>query len=205
MQSVGDDLISVSVADPAAAQALAAGLRDTGLWIEAVAGIDSVVVRFDNAALSRHAAREQLAESMATDFKRAEKSNTLVEIPVMYGGEGGPDLSAVCETLGLTQQEFIALHSGEYTVDMLGFIPGFAYIGGLDARLEIDRLPQPRQFVPAGSVGIAGGRTGLYALPGPGGWPLIGRTSCTLFDAQSDQPFVLDAGMRVLFTAVDTL
>jgi KipI family sensor histidine kinase inhibitor len=88
---------------------------------------------------------------------------------------------------------------------MLGFIPGFAYIGGLDARLEIDRLPQPRQFVPAGSVGIAGGRTGLYALPGPGGWPLIGRTSCTLFDAQSDQPFVLDAGMRVLFTAVDTL
>jgi len=75
----------------------------------------------------------------------------------------------------------------------------------LDARLEIDRLPQPRQFVPAGSVGIAGGRTGLYALPGPGGWPLIGRTSCPLFDAQSDQPFVLDAGMRVLFTAVDTL
>jgi allophanate hydrolase len=195
----------VAVADPAAAQALAAGLRASGLWIEAVAGIDSVVVRFDIAVLSQDAAREQLAGLMATDFERAEKSSTLVEIPIVYGGEGGPDLPAVCETLGLTQQEFITLHSGEYTVDMLGFIPGFAYIGGLDARLEIDRLPQPRQFVPAGSVGIAGGRTGLYALPGPGGWPLIGRTSCTLFDAQSDQPFVLDAGMRVLFTAVDTL
>lgn len=205
MRSVGDDLISVAVADPAAAQALAAGLRASGLWIEAVAGIDSVVVRFDIATLSQDAAREQLAGLMATDFERAEKSSTLVEIPIVYGGEGGPDLPAVCETLGLTQQEFITLHSGEYTVDMLGFIPGFAYIGGLDARLEIDRLPQPRQFVPAGSVGIAGGRTGLYALPGPGGWPLIGRTSCTLFDAQSDQPFVLDAGMRVLFTAVDTL
>lgn len=205
MRSVGDDLISVAVADPAAAQALAAGLRASGLWIEAVAGIDSVVVRFDIAVLSQDAAREQLAGLMATDFERAEKSSTLVEIPIVYGGEGGPDLPAVCETLGLTQQEFITLHSGEYTVDMLGFIPGFAYIGGLDARLEIDRLPQPRQFVPAGSVGIAGGRTGLYALPGPGGWPLIGRTSCTLFDAQSDQPFVLDAGMRVLFTAVDTL
>ena len=205
MRSVGDDLISVAVADPAAAQALAAGLRASGLWIEAVAGIDSVVVRFDIATLSQDAAREQLAGLMATDFKRAEKSRTLVEIPIVYGGEGGPDLPAVCETLGVTQQEFITLHSGEYTVDMLGFIPGFAYIGGLDARLEIDRLPQPRQFVPAGSVGIAGGRTGLYALPGPGGWPLIGRTSCTLFDAQSDQPFVLDAGMRVLFTAVDTL
>lgn len=205
MRSVGDDLISVAVADPAAAQALAAGLRASGLWIEAVAGIDSVVVRFDIAVLSQDAAREQLAGLMATDFERAERSSTLVEIPIVYGGEGGPDLPAVCETLGLTQQEFITLHSGEYTVDMLGFIPGFAYIGGLDARLEIDRLPQPRQFVPAGSVGIAGGRTGLYALPGPGGWPLIGRTSCTLFDAQSDQPFVLDAGMRVLFTAVDTL
>jgi allophanate hydrolase len=195
----------VAVADPAAAQALAAGLRASGLWIEAVAGIDSVVVRFDIATLSQDAAREQLAGLMATDFERAERSSTLVEIPIVYGGEGGPDLPAVCETLGLTQQEFMTLHSGEYTVDMLGFIPGFAYIGGLDARLEIDRLPQPRQFVPAGSVGIAGGRTGLYALPGPGGWPLIGRTSCTLFDAQSDQPFVLDAGMRVLFTAVDTL
>lgn len=205
MRSVGDDLISVAVADPAAAQALAAGLRASGLWIEAVAGIDSVVVRFDIATLSQDAAREQLAGLMATDFERAEKSSTLVEIPIVYGGEGGPDLPAVCETLGLTQQEFITLHSGEYTVDMLGFIPGFAYIGGLDARLEIDRLPQPRQFVPAGSVGIAGGRTGLYALPGPGGWPLIGRTSCTLFDAQSDQPFVLDAGTRVRFTAVDTL
>ena len=205
MRSVGDDLISVAVADPAAAQALAAGLRASGLWIEAVAGIDSVVVRFDIAVLSQDAAREQLAGLMATDFERAEKSSTLVEIPIVYGGEGGPDLPAVCETLGLTQQEFITLHSGEYTVDMLGFIPGFAYIGGLDARLEIDRLPQPRQFVPAGSVGIAGGRTGLYALPGPGGWPLIGRTSCTLFDAQSDQPFVLDAGTRVRFTAVDTL
>ena len=205
MRSVGDDLISVAVADPAAAQALAAGLRASGLWIEAVAGIDSVVVRFDIGVLSQDAAREQLAGLMATDFERAEKSSTLVEIPIVYGGEGGPDLPAVCETLGLTQQEFITLHSGEYTVDMLGFIPGFAYIGGLDARLEIDRLPQPRQFVPAGSVGIAGGRTGLYALPGPGGWPLIGRTSCTLFDAQSDQPFVLDAGTRVRFTAVDTL
>jgi KipI family sensor histidine kinase inhibitor len=131
VRSVGDDLISVAVADPAAAQALAAGLRASGLWIEAVAGIDSVVVRFDIAVLSQDAAREQLAGLMATDFKRAENSRTLVEIPIVYGGEGGPDLPAVCETLGLTQQEFMTLHSGEYTVDMLGFIPGFAYIGGL--------------------------------------------------------------------------
>lgn len=205
MQSVGDDLISVSVADPAAAQALAAGLRDTGLWIEAVAGIDSVVVRFDIATSTRGDAETRLATLVEGNIQRPQKSSKRVEIPIMYGGEYGPDLPFVCEKLGMTQQEFIALHCGEYTVDMLGFIPGFAYIGGLDARLEIDRLPEPRQFVPAGSVGIAGGRTGLYALPGPGGWPLIGCTACALFDAHSEDPFVLDAGTTVIFSAVDAL
>ena len=88
---------------------------------------------------------------------------------------------------------------------MLGFTPGFAYIGGLDDRLFIERLPEPRQHIPAGSVGIAGGRTGLYSLPGPGGWPLIGRTSKPLFDAAADDPFTLCAGVTVIFTAVDSL
>ena len=87
---------------------------------------------------------------------------------------------------------------------MLGFTPGFAYIGGLDERLNIDRLPEPRQHVPAGSVGIAGGRSGLYSLPGPGGWPLVGRTSRKLFDATADDPFTLSAGARVIFTAVES-
>lgn len=204
MRTAGDDLISVRVADPAEAQSVANGLRASGIWLEAVAGIDSVVVRFDNAAMSREDAEERLSGLLLADFRRTEKSTTVVEIPIRYGGEDGPDLPMVCDKLGLSQEEFIALHSGEYTVDMLGFIPGFAYIGGLDARLKVDRLPEPRQFLPAGSVGIAGGRTGLYALPGPGGWPLIGRTSCELFNAHSEQPFLLAAGTRVVFTAVDT-
>ena len=107
---------------------------------------------------------------------------------------------------GLLQKELIALHTGqEYRVDMLGFTPGFAYIGGLDAALDVPRLPQPRMHVAAGSIGIADGRTGVYALPGPGGWPIIGRTSLTLFDALSDQPFLLQAGYRVRFTAVQRL
>jgi inhibitor of KinA len=124
---------------------------------------------------------------------------------VVYGGEYGPDFEFACEKLGLSGPELIEMHSGEYTVDMIGYIPGFAYIGGLDDRLFIDRLEHPRQYVPAGSVGIAGGRTGLYSLAGPGGWPIIGRTSRKLFDATSDEPFTLFAAATVKFTAVNTL
>ena len=205
MRSAGDDLLSIAVANPQTAQRLAADLRDSGHWIEAVAGVDSVVARFDIATVLRADAERRLAETAATISPPALKQTAIVEIAVVYGGEYGPDFEFVCETLGLTPRELIELHCGEYTVEMLGFTPGFAYIGGLDDRLVIDRLEHPRQHVPAGSVGIAGGRTGLYSLPGPGGWPLIGRTSQILFDASSEEPFTLTAGTTVVFTATDAL
>ena len=205
MRSAGDDLISIPVANPREAQILAADLRESAYWIEAVAGIDSVVVRFDIATLGRADAKERLGHALENLSEPAAETQKRIEIPVVYGGESGPDPEFDCEKLGLAREEFIATHCGEYTVDMLGFTPGYAYIGGLDKRLVIDRLPEPRQYVPAGSVGIAGGRSGLYSLPGPGGWPLIGRTSRKLFDASSDDPFTLSAGMTVVFTAVDSL
>ncbi len=204
MRSAGDDLLSISVADPQTAQRLAKDLRESGNWIEAVAGVDSVMVRYDCASVSRIDAERWLGDAAANISAPSERQRVTVEIPVVYGGECGPDFESVCETLGLGARELIELHSGEYTVDMLGFTPGFAYIGGLDERLIIDRLEHPRQHVPAGSVGIAGGRTGLYSLAGPGGWPLIGRTSKTLFDAASEEPFTLFAGAVVRFTAVDS-
>jgi len=205
VRSAGDDLISIPVTDPREAQVLAAGLRDTGEWIEAVAGIDSVVVQYDAANTVRAVAEKRLDLAATNISEATEVQQVLIEIPVVYGGEYGPDFEFVCEKLGLSGPELIEMHSGEYTVDMLGYIPGFAYIGGLDDRLFIDRLEHPRQYVPAGSVGIAGGRTGLYSLAGPGGWPLIGRTRRKLFDAASDEPFTLFAGAAVKFTAVDTL
>ena len=205
MHSAGDDLLSISVADVETAQRLAEDLRQSGDWIEAVAGVDSVVVRFDIANVRRNDAEKRLMDASATISGPPERSQVIVEIPIVYGGESGPDFDFVCEKLGLSGRELIELHSGKYTVDMLGFTPGFAYVGGLDERLKIDRLPEPRQFVPAGSVGIAGGRSGLYSLPGPGGWPLIGRTSKKLFDASSDEPFTLFAGATVLFKEVDSL
>lgn len=204
MRSAGDDLISVAVKDPQQAQALSATLREAGGWLDVVAGIDSVVAQFDIAKVTRDSAEARFRTALADAPKALPQPAGVVEIPVVYGGEHGPDLALVCGKLKLSAEEFIELHSGEYTVDMLGFTPGFAYVGGLDDRLSIERLPEPRQHVPAGSVGIAGGRTGLYSLPGPGGWPLIGRTSRQLFDASSEQPFTLGAGMRVRFVAVDS-
>jgi len=202
VRSAGDDLLSISVDDPQTAQRLAADLRESGDWIEAVGGVDSVVVRFDIASILRADAENRLRDAAANISESAERQKVIVEIPVVYGGEAGPDFDLVREKLGLSGQELIEMHCGEYTVDMLGFTPGFAYIGGLDERLVIDRLEHPRQHVPAGSVGIAGGRTGLYSLPGPGGWPLIGRTARKLFDAASDEPFTLVAGATVIFSAV---
>ena len=103
----------------------------------------------------------------------------------------------------MTEDEIVALHTGaEYSVDMIAFTPGFAFIGGLDKRLNVPRRELPRQRVPAGSVGIADGRTGIYALPSPGGWTLIGRTPYPLFDPMADDPFRLQAGTRVRFVAV---
>lgn len=205
MRSAGDDLIAVAASGPGDAEALAASLRETGRWLEAVAGIDSVVVRFDLSRLDRKEAEQHLTEALKNPIAPSRGAHQLIEIPIVYGGEYGPDFDYVCEELRLTADELVHLHCGEYTVDMLGYVPGFAYVGGLDDRLMIDRLPEPRQRVPAGSVGITGGRTGLYSLQGPGGWPLIGRTAIKLFDPEADEPFTLFPGARVAFKAVDQL
>lgn len=200
----GDDLISINVPDPTRAQALAAILRATGDWLDVVGGIDTVVLRFDAAILDLDAALEKTADSLDIPVSTTHEIAGVVEIPVCYGNEYGPDLEGVCAKLGLSIDEFVTLHtSGEHVVDMLGFTPGFAYVGGLDVRLNVPRLGAPRSRVAAGSVGIAEGRTGLYALPGPGGWALVGRTSYPLFDASAEDPFALGAGTRIRFVAVD--
>lgn len=200
----GDDLISIDVPDPARAQALAAKLRATGNWLDVVGGIDSVVLRFDAAIQGLDAALKKAADSLDFHAGTVHEIAEVVEIPVHYGGEYGPDLEKVCARLGLSIDEFVTLHTnGEHVVEMLGFTPGFAYVGGLDKRLDVPRRGEPRTKVAAGSVGIAEGRTGLYALPGPGGWALIGRTAYPLFDASAEDPFALGPGMRIRFIAAD--
>ena len=197
---LADDLLSVRVDGPRDAQALADHLRSTGAWLEVVPGIDSVVVRFDAAEAEAHSAIAQLEAALSREIPPLIDSAELVEIPVVYGGDYGPDLPAMCDAIGLSQEEFIALHTGrEYAVDMVGFTPGFVFVGGLDERLSVPRRKEPRQRVEAGSIGIADGRTGMYALASPGGWTLVGRTSFKLFDADAQNPFPVRAGMRIRF------
>jgi inhibitor of KinA len=199
----GDDLFSIAVDAPADAQALAVQLRNAGDWVEVVPGIDAVLVQFDAAVVDAETAEAALSDVLAAGIAPLESRDELIEIPVVYGGEHGPDLEDLGRATGLTTAEIIELHtSREYPVDMVGFTPGFAFIGGLDERLRVPRRKEPRQRVPAGSVGIADGRTGLYAMASPGGWSLIGKTPLRLFNANARTPFVLQPGMRVRFRAI---
>ncbi len=126
-----------------------------------------------------------------------------IEIPVCYGGDYGPDLADVAAHAGLSENEVIALHTRpEYTVAMIGFLPGFPYLLGMDPKLGMPRLATPRPQVRAGAVGIGGAQTGIYPQGSPGGWRLIGRTPETLFDARRNPPSLLKPGDRVRFVAI---
>lgn len=138
-----------------------------------------------------------------SDSEHAPPKARLVEIPVRYGSVDGPDLISAAQTLGIAPEELIARHSTpRYTVAMLGFAPGFPYLLGLDPSLNLPRLATPRATVPAGSVGIGGGQTGIYPNESPGGWQLLGRTALTLFDARRDPPTLLQPGDSVRFVPV---
>ena len=127
----------------------------------------------------------------------------VIEIPVHYGSEGGPDLGAVAQFARCSEQDVVARHSGRtYRVYMLGFVPGFAYMGRVDSSIAAPRHRVPRERVPAGSVGIAGGQTGVYPVDSPGGWQLIGRTETVMFDAVRERPSLLAPGDLVRFVAV---
>ena len=124
-------------------------------------------------------------------------------IPACYDAAVAPDLVETCEQLGLTVDQFIEAHSSTtHTVAMLGFMPGFAYVDGLDASLKVERLDQPRQQIAAGSIGIAGRQTGLYPFDGPGGWRLVARTPLVLFDPRKTPPALLQPMQEVRFVPI---
>ena len=128
----------------------------------------------------------------------------VVEVPTVYGGEFGPDLSFVASHNHLSEDEVISIHSGtDYLVYMLGFIPGFTYLGGMDLRIATPRLSSPRTLIPAGSVGIAGEQTGTYPSDSPGGWQIIGRTPVTMYDMSKAQAALLKAGDYVRYVPID--
>ena len=200
-----DDQLSFAVENPSGAQAAAEHLRASGEWLEVVPGIDSVVLRFDITAIDTAGALRRVQEQLADGVRPLADLHELIEMPVVYGGECGPDLEDLCAQLELSTTEFIALHAGrDYRVEMLGFTPGFAFVGGLDERLHVPRRAQPRQRVAPGSIGIADAFTGMYALASPGGWTLVGRTPHKLFDPQVAEPFSVRAGTLIRFRPVAT-
>lgn len=128
----------------------------------------------------------------------------VIEIPVLYGGEEGPDLEFVAEHCNLSPVEVVQLHtSADYLIYMLGFTPGFPYLGGMDKRIAAPRLKQPRVKIPAGSVGIAGSQTGVYPIDSPGGWQLIGKTPLRLYDPNRAAPVLCQAGDYIRFRSID--
>lgn len=128
----------------------------------------------------------------------------VIEIPTLYGGEYGPDISFVAEHNNISIDEVIKTHtSSEYLIYMIGFTPGFPYLGGMDDKIATPRLQVPRTKIPAGSVGIAGKQTGIYPIESPGGWQLIGRTPVRLYDPYRKEPVLLNAGDYIKFVPID--
>lgn len=173
--------------------------------VELVPTYTSICIHYDPAMLSYETLQRTIGQmKINLSEDNQEAPGRIVEIPVCYGGEYGPDLSFVAQHNGLTPEKVIKRHSeGEYLVYMLGFLPGFAYMGGMDASIACPRLESPRTKIPAGSVGIAGTQTGIYPLSSPGGWQLIGRTPLKMFAIHGDQTqFALSAGDRVRFVPI---
>src|SRR5215218_3793110 len=177
-------------------QAHLRGVRDV------VPAYASFAVHFDPLRADITQLRAAIARAAARS--RPEKAlGRCLEIPVCYGGRVGPDLAQVAAWAGCGAHEVVASHAErEYRVFMLGFLPGFPYMGTVEERIAMPRRATPRPRVPAGSVGIAGRQTGIYPFDSPGGWQIIGRTPVVLFDPRRDPPALLSPGERVRFRAI---
>lgn len=172
--------------------------------VETVPTYRSLAVHYDPMVLSCGELKARLSALLETEKELCVPPAEVLVIPVLYGGEEGPDLPFVAKYTGLSAEEVVKIHSSaDYLIYMLGFTPGFTYLGGLDPVLETPRLATPRVRIPAGSVGIAGKQTGIYPIDSPGGWQLIGRTPVKLYDPARTVQVLPKAGQYIRFMAVD--
>jgi KipI family sensor histidine kinase inhibitor len=200
----GESALLVEVEGPDRAQAIAAKIaaRPIEGVVEVVPGLRSVLVEIEPGG-SGVGLRDAIEARMATAGEHAPVGRERT-VPVVYGGEHGPDLDAVAALCGLTPREVIEAHTGTgVRVLFGGFAPGFAYLGELPASLRVARLATPRVRTPAGSVAIADAMTGVYPAELPGGWRVIGRTPLAMFDPRRDPPAYLVAGDVVRFHEID--
>lgn len=210
----GDRAVSVEFGDEispganALVHKLAAKLQKySDKWIvEAVPSFRSLLVIFDPIKIRRHRVTTLISKICASlsESRAGETKRRTILIPVCYGGEFGEDIEDVAALNGLTADDVISIHSGiDYLIYMLGFLPGFPYLGGLDKRIETPRLESPRTRIDAGSVGIGGSQTGIYPLASPGGWRLIGRTPVKPYDSSRAPAVLYEAGDYIRFVPID--
>lgn len=170
---------------------------------ETVPAYRSLLVYFEPLEINPRKLREILSSLAEFQEPEALPESRLIEVPTVYGGEYGPDLAFVAAHNRLSESEVIQIHTGTpYLVYMIGFVPGFPYLGGMSPRIAAPRLETPRTKIPAGAVGIAGGQTGIYPAESPGGWRLIGRTPLKLFDPGREPAALFRAGDYLSFTSI---
>jgi inhibitor of KinA len=190
--------------DRVLAMARAMDRRKLAGVLDVVPAIASLAVHVDGDLIDEEVLSATL-DRLSEVRVEPESSRASHDVPVCYEGACGPDLQAVAEWSGCSTSEVIARHSGiEYRVFMIGFLPGFAYLGTVDDRIAAPRRAAPRLKVPAGSVGIAGRQTGVYPLESPGGWQIVGRTPIGMFDPRRQPPVRMQAGDRVRFVPIDS-
>ena len=171
--------------------------------VEVVPTFCSLMVCYDPVIIGY----DELCQRLRSKLRHVDVSHntikTIIEIPVCYGGDFGPDLPYVAKHANLSEEEVVRIHTEhDYLIDMLGFMPGFAYLGGLDPRIRTPRLAVPRTAIKAGSVGIGGEQTGIYPLTSPGGWQLIGRTPLRPYDPDREKPILYEAGQYLRFVPI---
>lgn len=172
--------------------------------VDMIPAFCSLVVNYDPRILSYEQMKKRVQDLLKLEINADEQKKRVFEIPVCYGGAYGPDIANIAEHAGLSEEEVIRIHSSrDYLVYMLGFLPGFCYLGGLDERIHTPRLANPRIKISAGSVGIGGSQTGIYPMDSPGGWQLMGLTPVRTYDPERDPAILLEAGDYIRFIPVD--
>lgn len=205
---IGDSAVSVQFGEEIsetihyriqAFQAALTAMSLSGL-VEMVPTYCTLMVHYDPEQISYCELCGFVSQAARSVCSTSRHTSRTVELPVLYGGEHGPDLQFVADYNHLSIEEVVRIHtSGNYLTYMLGFTPGFPYLGGMDDRIAAPRLKTPRVSIPVGSVGIAGTQTGVYPLATPGGWQLIGRTPVRLYDPDRSEPTLIRAGDRIRF------
>ncbi len=172
--------------------------------VDVIPAFCSLLINYDPRVVRYDQMKKRIEGLVSVDVRTGNQAKKIYEIPVLYGGEYGPDLPHIAEHAGLSQEEVIQIHSSaDYLIYMLGFLPGFCYLGGLDERIHTPRLANPRLKIPAGSVGIGGSQTGIYPLDSPGGWQLMGMTPVKTYDPNREVPILVQAGEYIRFVPID--